>query len=308
MHPDHWAHIAAVAAGQRGLVSRHQALLSGCSIRALERAVERGLLVAVRREVLAVAGAPSSVWRPLMAAYLATSPGIFASHRAAAGLHGFPGILRGAVELTVPSRRPVRLEGARCHTTTVVIAGDVTEACGLRVSSASRTIVDLAGQLSPHLLRRIVELACRRRLCTLDELSVRLEQLGGRGRPGTVRLRRVLDDQVGGDSDLEARWLRTLAAADLEPPALQHQVVAAGRVLILDLAWPEQRVGVEVDGWEPHRDRSVWDHDHDKANAYLEAGWRVLFVTSNSRPREVVRQLRLFMSRQAASSWRAIAN
>jgi very-short-patch-repair endonuclease len=66
-------------------------------------------------------------------------------------------------------------------------------------------------------------------------------------------------------------------------------------------------VGIEVDGWEPHRARSIWDHDHDKANAFLEAGWRVLCVTSNSRPSEVVRQLRLFISRQAASTWRANA-
>ena len=93
--------------------------------------------------------------------------------------------------------------------------------------------------------------------------------------------------------------------AGLAPTAVQHQVLAAGRVLILDFAWPEQRVGIEVDGWAAHRDRSVWDHDHDKVNAYQEVGWRVLFVTSNSRPSDVIRQLRLFISRHSARGWRA---
>jgi len=270
----------------------------------LERAAAAGLIMPVRKEVFVVAGSPDSVWRPLMAAWLAAGPDSFASHRAAAGLHGLPGVLPGWVELTVPLRRPLRLEGVTCHATTVVMPGDVIEAGGLRVTSVSRTIVDMAGRISPHLLRKVVEFACRRRLCTLEELSQRLVHLGGRGRRGTVALRRVLDDQVSGESELEVRWLRMLSTAGLAPPALQHQVVASGRVLILDLAWPEKRVGVEVDGWEPHRDRSAWDHDHDKANAYLEAGWRVLFVTSNTRPADVVRQLRRLISRQPATTWR----
>ena len=193
MRSEHWAHITSVAAGQLGLVSRHQALVSGCGVRTLERAVERGLLVVVRKEVLAVAGSPDSVWRPLMAAYLAAGTDVFASHRAAAGLHRFPGVLPGCVELTVFARAPLRLDGATCHATTVLGAGDVVEMAGMRVTSAARTIMDTAGQLSPYLLRKTVEFACRRRLCSLDELSQRLLQLGGRGRRGTVRLRRVLD-------------------------------------------------------------------------------------------------------------------
>lgn len=66
-------------------------------------------------------------------------------------------------------------------------------------------------------------------------------------------------------------------------------------MLLVDFAWPEHRVGMEVDGWEPHRERSSFDRDHDKTNAYAEAGWTVLFVTSRTWPEDVFRQLRRFL-------------
>lgn len=65
------------------------------------------------------------------------------------------------------------------------------------------------------------------------------------------------------------------------------------------------RRGVYVVGWSVHRHRSAWDHDHDKANAYVEAGWRVLFLTSNTAPGDVVRQLRRLISENAANRWRS---
>ena len=298
----HWARVTELAAAQHGLITTKQVLSAGAGARTLKRDVARGLLDPVRRGVYAVAGAPRSPWQQLMAACLAGGPEVVASHRSAAGLHGFPGVLPGAVELTVPEGRPPRLAGVLCHSSALE-AGDVVAAAGFRATSPARTIVDMAGRTSPYLLSKFVDHCLQRRLCTSNDLRQRLEQLGGRGRPGTARLRRVLVDRTGGDSGLEATWMRILSRAGLAPPAVQHQVVTGSRVLLLDFAWPEQRVGVEVDGWEPHRHRSAWDHDHDKINAYLEVGWQVLFVTSNTPPRDVIRQLRSLISRERATCW-----
>lgn len=156
-------------------------------------------------------------------------------------------------------------------------------------------MVDLAGRLSPSLLERAVEHVLRRSLCSADELALAFGCLAGRGRPGTPTLRRLLEDRLDVDSPLKSRWLRCLRRAGLAPPALQHQVVAGHQVLLVDFAWPDQRVGVEVDGWEPHRHRSAWDRDHDKINAYQEAGWRVVFVTSNTSEAKTIGQLRSFL-------------
>lgn len=297
MRTDHWAAITARAATQHGMVSTAQVRATGAGRQTLQRAVARGLLVPVRRGVLCVAGSPPSVWQSLQGALLTAGPRVVASHDAAAGLYGFPGFVPGAVELTCVAGRPLRLEGATCHFARGIRPVHLDVVGGFRVTGPALTLLDLAGRVSPYLLAKTVDFACRRRLCSLGDLQRCLDQVGGQGRVGTAALRRVLADRMGGDSDLEGRWLRILGRAGRWPPALQHQVVAGRRVLILDFAWPAQRVGIEVDGWDPHRDRSVWDHDHDKVNAYLEAGWRVLFVTSNTPPGDVLRQLDRFLSR-----------
>lgn len=72
--------------------------------------------------------------------------------------------------------------------------------------------------------------------------------------------------------------------------------MVAGRVFLLDMAWPDHRVGVEVDGWDAHRTRTALDHGADRGNLLMEAGWRILHVTSRSAPPAVVRQLQSFLS------------
>ena len=306
MRPDHWIQLTVLAAAQHGLLTAAQIAATGASRRTVTRAVAAGLLRRVRPSVFVVAGTPPSVWQPLMAAYLAAGTGAVASHRSAGGLLGLPGILAGAVELTVtgPARR---LAGARCHTTELLDHTDVVRVGGFEATSAVRTIIDLAGSVHPTLLATMVAEASRRRLCSDAALGRRLAELGGSGRAGTVALRAVLAAREGGDSGLEDRWLRELVDRGLRPPALQHQVVLGRRVLVLDFAWPAERVGVEVDGWAVHRERAVWDRDHEKVNAYAEAGWTVLFVTSRTPPTDVARQLRQFISRSRATTWRAIA-
>ncbi|MGQ0520619.1 MAG: type IV toxin-antitoxin system AbiEi family antitoxin domain-containing protein [Actinomycetota bacterium] len=303
MRPEHWKRLTRLAEAQLGLATVAQIHAIGASRSTLKRAVAAGYLVAVRRGVMAVAGHPPSEWRPLMAAYLAAGDDrVVVSHRAAAGLHRLPGILPGAVDLTSPAGK-LRLEGARCHASAHLGRDEVVRVDGFRATSPARTILDLAGSIDRSLLATIVTHACRRRLCSPRDLERQLVLHGGRGRPGTGNLRSVLADRAGGDSGLEDRWLRTLTRAGMRPPALQHQVVVGRRVLLLDFAWPLERVGVEVDGWDVHREREVWDHDHDKVNAYAEAGWKVLFVTSRTPAPDVLRQLHLFRSQKWTSRW-----
>ena len=226
-----------------------------------------------------------------MAACLAGGPSVAASHRAAAGLHGLPGVLPGAAEVTAYGGVKAALGGIVVHRTELLVVDDLTEALGIPTTTATRTIVDMAGTVNARLLAQMFDHAIRRRLCAADEVAACLDRIGTRGRRGARVLTRLLEERLGGDSALEDQWLRKLRRAGLDPPARQHQLVVHGRVLVLDFAWPAQRVGLECDGYASHGGRFRFDHDRLRDLLTARAGWTVLRVTSNTPLRELVSTL-----------------
>ncbi len=83
-----------------------------------------------------------------------------------------------------------------------------------------------------------------------------------------------------GDSNGEVELAAWLTAAGLPAPTPQHQVTAGGTVYLVDLAYPEVRLGLEYDGWTAHGTRSAFDRDRVRGNALAAAGWTILHVTS----------------------------
>jgi len=69
--------------------------------------------------------------------------------------------------------------------------------------------------------------------------------------------------------------------AGLAPPVLQYEVrTEHGRLVArVDLAWPQQRLLVEVDGFAFHSDRLAYRRDREKMDDLERLGWRVLRVT-----------------------------
>ena len=52
----------------------------------------------------------------------------------------------------------------------------------------------------------------------------------------------------------------------------------AGRMIHIDIGWPEAKIGIEVDGFAYHASRRDLDRDHRRANALALAGWIILRV------------------------------
>ena len=52
-----------------------------------------------------------------------------------------------------------------------------------------------------------------------------------------------------------------------------------GRRYRIDRAWPEQKLGIEVEGGV-HTIRAQWEHDCRRNNDMLLAGWRIFRLTS----------------------------
>ena len=216
--------------------------------------------------------------------------------RAAAGLHGFPGVQAGAVEVTVFDSTTPRLRGVKAHRAAIVVADDITTVTGLAVTSPARTLVDLAGcsDIATSLLARMLDDCAIRRLCRPDDVAECLDRC--QARRGRRRLLALLDQRMRADSHHEARWLRRLQRAGLCPPAVGYQLVVDDRVMVLDFAWPEHRVGIEVDGWQPHATRSAFDRDRLRDLAAARAGWTILRVTSHTPPAELFATIRPLVS------------
>jgi very-short-patch-repair endonuclease len=59
----------------------------------------------------------------------------------------------------------------------------------------------------------------------------------------------------------------------------------------VDLAYPDARLAIEVDGHAFHSSRRDWQRDRHRQNALIRLGWRVYRVTwedATRRPRQVV--------------------
>jgi very-short-patch-repair endonuclease len=48
---------------------------------------------------------------------------------------------------------------------------------------------------------------------------------------------------------------------------------------VVDIAFPEQKVAIEVDGWAFHSDQQAFQHDRRRQNYLILHGWQVLRFT-----------------------------
>jgi very-short-patch-repair endonuclease len=83
-----------------------------------------------------------------------------------------------------------------------------------------------------------------------------------------------------GDSDFESRVLRVIVANGFPPPAQQYRVRIGGRTIRIDLAYPDRKLAIELDGCEFHHTRSAFDDDRSRANLLVAHGWTLIRFTS----------------------------
>jgi very-short-patch-repair endonuclease len=135
---------------------------------------------------------------------------------------------------------------------------------GLPLTTAARTLHDLAPLLQPHELERAVEEAIIRGLATREELT---------GRPA---LRRATIEEPQITRSEAERRLRALIRAARLPRAVTNTKVAGWEV---DAFWPGEKLVVEVDGFAYHGNRAAFERDRRKDAALVAAGYRVIRIT-----------------------------
>ncbi len=267
--------VGRMAARQRSLIHREQALALGMSVRQFQARTAAGLYVRAQPRVFRVVGAPVTWEQQVLAACMSAGGGAAASHRSAAQLWGLRGVDAAPVEVTVPTDWRPSLTDVVVHRSGAV---DVVRRRGIPVTTPAATLLVLGSTVDANTLGSAVEDAIFRRLTTAARLASMVERLGRPGRGGTAALRRVLEergDEAATESVLEDMMARLLRRAGMR--GFERQYWVAG--VRLDFAKPEKKLGIEVNGAAFHSGAADVQRNCAKINRLLALGWRVLQFT-----------------------------
>ncbi len=176
---------------------------------------------------------------------------------------------------------------------------DVEVVDAISVTTVTRTLIDLGAVVPEHVLEEALDDALRRRLTSIARLRWRLDTLAKQGRPGIAAIRSLLDarpqGQAAPDSPLETRFARLRRESGLPEPIPQYGI-RDGRenLAVVDFAYPDVRLVIELDSYRWHSGKIRWKYDLARRNRLVALGWRVLHVTDDDvkhRPAELIRTI-----------------
>ena len=199
-----------------------------------------------------------------MAAVLACGENAMLSHTSAAELWGIRRRVRrlseagrdtglGPVHVTVPSTAGKRQRrGIVLHRSTTLTAHHCTRRDGIPVTNPARTLADLRPLLSPAQFT-----------AALREAEFLRLPIGDQPESGGPR------------TELEDRMLALCRRHRLPQPRVNVRVSRYE----VDFLWCEQRLIVEVDGWDAHRTRSAFEDDRARDARLALLGYEVVRFT-----------------------------
>ena len=258
-----------MAEQQADLVATWQLLAAGWSAAKVKHHAHSGSWRRVHPGVYALTHAPLARRQLWLAATL-SAPNTVLSHASAGACFAFRP-WEGAFEIvTRPgSGGPKRL-GSLLICRSAALAGETALYDGIPVTTAERSLIDLAPQLSARELGRAFREAVRLKLTTAKRLQAVLgRHPGRRGSTGLGELAERYADLPYSRtrSNAEARALEVLHDGGIAPDVNRR---VSGEEA--DLSWPGSRLIIEIDGPDFHR---FADEDARKQRVWEAAGWTV---------------------------------
>lgn len=185
----------------------------------------------------------------------------------------------------VAARTTLKRPGYRFHDRT--IPPMLVEPYGkLRVALPALTALDLALTHGPETIDRVL----RSRLVRIQDLYAALAATPGRD--GNRRRRMILlDSRTEPWSAAERLAHEILRAAGIAGWVANRPLRLDGERFWLDIAFGSIKLALEIDGYEFHSDREVFETDRERRNSLQLAGWTVLHFTwrqLDKRPEYVV--------------------
>ncbi|MDN5749040.1 MAG: endonuclease domain-containing protein [Pseudonocardia sp.] len=279
--------VDSLLARQAGVISRRQALAAGLTRDAIDHRVR------VRR------------WRPLHPqVYLAAGHRVDdeVTVRGAVLWGGAGAVLSGVAAawwLDIAERPPstVRLTVPRCRNPRdrpgIVVRRrdldpcDVVEHRGLRVTAHPLTVLDAAVDLGGS-GGRFLDRALQRSVRFPAVYDAYCRSLGAHGSAAAGRLlTAAANGSASAAERLLVRMLREAGARGFHCGFLSNGY-------LIDVAFPQAMLAIEVDGWAWHMDAARTQADKWRQNALVRAGWTVLRFTWHDlveRPQAVLAEI-----------------
>lgn len=323
MDLDHLVH--RLAAHQEGVFSLAQARRLGFDRHAIDWRRRSGRWPLARRGVVRLPGAPPTWHSEVLAGWLVLGDRGAVARQSAAVLLGLEGVaVPGTPSFVVPRGSLAVVGGVRLHVTRALEPIDVVtvrrelppaarsdrhlRTAGLvrhlRVTSAARTIIDLAPLVDDRALAALVDSACASGRSSPAFLARRLAALRVPGRAGTAKVEDALVD-AGGHSVLERRFLRAVRLAGLPRPRCQAVHWSGGRFLArVDADFDPIPLVVEVAGRRGHSSDADRAKDAHRRNELQALGVTVLEYTYRrvvGDPEGVAAEVAAHLSRLAPS-------
>lgn len=242
-----------IAERQWGVVTLNQLREAGLGDGAVKARTAAGALIRLHRGVYAVGHSRLLPQGRRLAAVLACGSGAALSHAAAADHLDLRGSAARILDVSVPANRRSH-RGVRVHRTSFE-PGDVVEHEGIRTTSPTRTIIDMARRLPMGQLENLVANAQLRGLLDDRRLegvrSRRLDAILGRGAQ-PIR------------SKHERRLLDAVRAAGLPEPEMNVWMThGGGEEWQADMLFRRERVIVEIDD-DSHKTHKAFELDRNK--------------------------------------------
>lgn len=176
----------------------------------------------------------------------------------------------------------------------VLLDQDVVVHDGLRTTSAALTVLDASIELGIAVIDRAL-LSGRVSVEDLEAAHARYPRRHGATRVATYL--RLLGD--GARSEAERLTVKLFNAAGIVGWVANLPVGG----YVVDFAFPELKVGVEIDGLAFHSDDTSFQRDRTKRNALTDAGWTMFNYTYGDvvdRAAHVAEQVNNAIKRDAA--------
>ena len=279
MRRDVDAEVLALALPRGGPFLRTEVRAAGGDRRLEGRRRAAGVWRSITGEVLVITSFPDTLHQRRWVALLAGGGGTHLSFETAAEVHRLEGVRRGLTVATTAHPNHLEVPGVTFHRLDDVAPHHLTTIDGYPITTATRTIIDLAAVISWMRLRRVIEDAITRRLTTFTAIARMLQEVRRRGKPGVRKLVATLDS-LGGEAPPASEGERLLHdAARLARVRIVRQHPLPGRAHVagvVDAIVPASKLILEADSrtWHARLDAMASDRARDREAARV--GWLTL--------------------------------